>query len=114
MEEKLFRGTEPQVLTTNPNDPMEGRIFVWAWTEWFERIEGEWGDVAFTPVATSESDLREWLSRSEKANLFEADSQTAEIVISEFTDQEQLYPEGMEVYDEVDDMREEEGNFEHR
>lgn len=115
MDDVLFRGTEPQVLTTNPENPPEGRIFIWAWTEWFERIEGEWGDVAFTPVAISESDLRHWLSQAQPdIDLVDTDAETARMVTDEFLEQEPLYPEGEELYDEVGDRREEEGDFEHR
>ncbi len=114
MVNNLFRGTEPQVVTTNAHDPLEGRIFIWAWTEWFERIEGEWGDVAFTPVAIAETDLREWLSESGYDDIVDVDEETAATVKSEFLEQEPLYPEGGEVYDEVGDLLEEEGDFEHR
>jgi len=110
----LFRGTEPQVVTTNADDPFEGRVFIWAWTEWFERVEGEWGNVAFSPVARSEPDLSKWLSESGDDDLVDADEETAATVKSEFLEQEPLYPEGGEVYDEVGDLRQEEGDFEHR
>ena len=57
-KESLFRETEPRVFSTHPRDPENGRIFVWAWTEWFERVEGDSGAVSFTPVAHSEPELR--------------------------------------------------------
>jgi hypothetical protein len=59
------RNPTVRVLGTNPENPEEGRIFVWTKTGWFERIEGQLGDVAFTPVADSENELREYISRDD-------------------------------------------------
>ena len=59
-----------QILGTNPDNPEKGRIFVWAKMGWFERLEGPSGDIAFTPIADSEEELRKLISRdSPKADL---------------------------------------------
>ncbi|MFO8010426.1 MAG: hypothetical protein R6U89_06375 [Dehalococcoidia bacterium] len=115
MEERLFRDTEPQVFVTNPENPLEGRIFVWAWTQWFERIEGEWGNVAFTPVTISESGLREWLPNMENGplELSDADDDIADMVSGEFAEQVPLYPEGEELFDYKVTDEPGQGDFEH-
>ena len=100
MEEDLFRGTEPQILTTNPRDPLEGRIFVWAKTMWFERIEGETGAVEFTPVAYSEEELRRWLFQGGPVELAELTGESADIIRQEFLEQTPLYPEAPELSNE--------------
>ena len=58
------RATRLRVFGTNQDNPEEGRIFVWTKMGWFERLEGESGDVAFTPVAQSENELSEFISRN--------------------------------------------------
>lgn len=116
MTDNLFRDTEPQVMTTKASRPLEGRVFVWAWTQWFERIEGEWGDVAFVPIAISEEELRELLSESagHRVELAEVTGSVAKTVEEEFLDQAPLYPESAEVFDEVVDGPAGEDDFEHR
>lgn len=53
MQDELFDGAQPRVFVTNPNDPEEGRTFVWAKARWYERLEGEMGNVAFSPLTDS-------------------------------------------------------------
>ena len=62
-EREEFGGARIQILGTNPDEPENGRIFVWTKMAWYERIECQWGDVAFTPVAESEEELRELVLR---------------------------------------------------
>ncbi len=93
----LFRGTRPQVFGTNPEKPFEGRIFVWAWTSWFERQEGSSGAVVFEPVASSEKELREWLMRQNETTLDEIPGDDGNTVIQEFLDQTPLFPESPEL-----------------
>ena len=100
MEKELFGGVEPRVFTTNPDDPGEGRTFVWAKTRWYERLEGTSGAVAFTPVADSENELRVWLSQQQLAELTELDDEEAYMVREEFLEQSALYPEAPELSDE--------------
>jgi len=100
MEKQLFRGAEPRVFATNPDDPSEGRIFIWARTKWFERMEGPSGAVAFSPVADSEHELRRWLSQQGSIELTELDDEYAEMSRQEFLDQAPLYPEAPELSDE--------------
>ena len=59
LEQEEFREAPIQILGTNPDRPEKGRIFVWTKMGWFERLEGSSGNVAFTPVADSEEELRE-------------------------------------------------------
>ena len=59
-----FRGTRLRILGTAPDNPEEGRIFVWTKMGWFERMRGRLGD-AFAPVAQSENELREYISRDD-------------------------------------------------
>ncbi len=97
-----FRGTRPRVFTTTPDDPFEGSVCVGAWTQWFERIEGESGAVAFTPVASSESDLMSWLRQQEPGvELNEIQEPDCKDVIDEFLDQVPLFPEAPEVSSET-------------
>jgi len=87
-EREDFRGARIQVLGTNTDDPAEGRIFVWTKMGWFERMEGPWGDVAFTPVAESEEELRILVAKDDpKADLSELSGEFKKMVSAEFRDQ---------------------------
>ncbi len=89
-EREEFRGARIQVLGTEPDNPEEGRIFVWTKMGWFERLEGPSGDVAFTAVADSEEELREWiLQDNAEAELFELHGEDKKRVAEEFRDQSQ-------------------------
>lgn len=88
------------VFSTSPEDTSEGRTFVWAWTQWFERIEGPSGNVAFTPVAESSRVLRRWLMQQGIEEPTEIDDEYSEIVLQEFLEQVPLYPEAPEVSSE--------------
>jgi hypothetical protein len=68
MNRSEFRGARLQIFGTNPDNPEAGRIFVWTKLGWFERIEGESGDVAFTPVAQSEDELHKLISSDDPSN----------------------------------------------
>ena len=94
MKEDLFRGTEPRIFSTHPHNPENGRTFIWAWTEWFERLEGDSGAIAFTPVADSEPELRHWLKVNKcEQDLVEMKGAFARDVRDEFLEQTPLYPE---------------------
>ena len=97
MEEELFRGTRPQVMVTNPDNLLEGRTFVWVWIQWFERIEGSTGAVAFEPVASSEDELRRYISQEKEIELYPPDRDYRNMVYNEFVEQSPLYPEALEV-----------------
>jgi len=92
MEKGLFRGMSPVVLSTQPDDPPEGRTFVWGWTEWFERIEGESGNVSFIPVSDYEQELHKWIHEQGLPELTEIDDDFSRDVKEEFLDQVPLYP----------------------
>src|ERR1700690_644307 len=80
-----FRGARPRVYGTNPDDPDEGRVFVWTMQGWFERIEGNSGNVAFTPIADSETNLREMMARdSPSADLVELGGEYRKMISEEF------------------------------
>ena len=94
----LFEGSTPRVFTTQPDDPEEGRAFVWAQARWFERVESatENGAVEFSPLTVeSEDDLREWL-REQNLEIDELDNEYAAVVQEEFVNQTPLYPEAEE------------------
>ncbi len=96
-ESEETRGTKIQILGTNPDNPDEGRIFVWTKMAWFERLEGESGDVAFTPIAESEKELRELITRDNPAA--ELDDITGEFrkqVVEEFVEQSPSYVDSAE------------------
>jgi len=96
-----FRGARLRILGTNADDPDEGRIFVWTKSGWFERLEGQSGDVAFTPVAKSEAELRELISRDEpSAELVPLDREYRERVTEEFTEQTPSYPDSPQYSEE--------------
>jgi hypothetical protein len=90
-------GAQPRIFGTDPDNPEDGRIFIWTKMGWLERIEGSWGNVEFTPVADSEDDLRDWLARQDASvDLVELDDDYAHMVYDEFIEEEPLYPEAPE------------------
>ncbi len=91
MEQELSHGQLPPVLSTNPDDPVEGRCFVRGAFRWYERLQGEMDNVAFSPVANSEEELRRWLSEQGVQDLGEPPTAAARVVQREFL--EQLFPE---------------------
>jgi hypothetical protein len=98
-----FRGAKPRVFGTNPDNPENGRTFVWTQMGWFERVEGPWGDVAFTPIADSESDLRDLIAKDNPdADLMELDNEFGKNVYDEFMEnaEQPLYPEAPETSSE--------------
>jgi hypothetical protein len=58
------------------------------------------GNVAFSPVADSEEELRSWLTQEDGLEVTEVDSEYSETVREEFLDQTPLYPEAPELSDE--------------
>ncbi len=98
-----FKGARPRVFGTNPDDPETGRVFIWTQMGWFERVEGPWGDVAFTPVADSEDELRELISKDNPdIDLVELDNAFGKDVYDEFMEnaEQPLYPEAPETSSE--------------
>jgi hypothetical protein len=101
-EREEFRGARIQILGTNMDTPEEGRIFVWTKMGWFERLEGPSGNVAFTPVADSEEELRELISwDNPQADLHELVGKNRKKVSEEFIEQSLSY------LDSPEDSREE-------
>jgi hypothetical protein len=96
-----FRGTTPVVYSTDWRHPETGRTFVWAWTQWFEREEGDTGAVAFEPVADWEDELRRWIAQQGIDDITDiSDSEFGKRVLEEFLDQSPLYPEAPVLADE--------------
>jgi hypothetical protein len=96
-----FRGAKLRIFGTDPDNPDEGRIFVWTKMGWFERLEGQSGDVAFTPIAQSESELRELISRDDpSADLVQLGREYRKMVSKEFIEQSPSYRDSPEYSDE--------------
>lgn len=91
MEQELSPRQLPRVLSTNPDDPTEGRCFIRGRFRWYERLLGEMDNVAFSPVANSEEELHHWLSQEGLEDLGEPPAAAARVVQREFL--EQLLPE---------------------
>ena len=97
MAREEFEGARPRVFGTDPDNPEHGRVFIWTKMGWFERAEGPWGDVTFTPVADSEDQLRDWISRDNPdIDLVALDNEFGRTVYQEFIEEEPLYPEAPE------------------
>jgi hypothetical protein len=87
-----FRGARLRIFGTNADNPDDGRFFVWTKTGWFERIEGTSGNVAFTPIADSEADLRELIARDNPAaDLIEMGGEYRKFITEEFLEQSSSY-----------------------
>lgn len=100
MESDLLQGARPRVFVTDPNAPEEGLTFVWARGRWYQRVEGDMGNVAFPPIADSEEELRQWVSQEGQPDLTELDEDYARQVAREFGEMSPLYPEAPELSDE--------------
>ena len=94
-------GTQTRVFGTNSKNPDNGRIFVWTKMGWFEREEGTSGDVAFTPVAKSQQELREFISRrNPSADLVPLVGEYRKMVSEEFAGQSESYRDSPEYSEE--------------
>ena len=93
---RLWEQTDPRVFVTDPDNPSDGQVFVWANTQWFERIEADNGAVEFSPTSMDEDELREWLSE-QSLEITELDDEFAREVRDEFLNQNPLYPEAPEL-----------------
>jgi len=90
-----------QIFGTDPDNPDNGRIFVLTNMGWFERIEDQSGAVAFTTIAQSESELREYISRDDpSADLVQLGGKYKEMVSEEFMEQLPQYRDSPEYSDE--------------
>ena len=107
-ERETSSGARIQIMGTNPVDPEKGRIFVWTKMGWFERLEGQSGDVAFTPIADSEEELREYITRDKtQADLHELVGNNRKKVSEEFIEQSPSYSDSPEDSSEESDDDEE-------
>jgi hypothetical protein len=109
-EREEASGAEIQILGTNPDNPEKGRIFVWTKMGWFERIQEAAGDVAFTPVAESEKELRELIARENpKADLDDIRGKYRKMVAEEFIEESPAYSDSPEdSAEELEDDEEQE------
>ena len=113
-EREASRGAKIQILGTNPDNPEKGRIFVWTKMGWFERLEGQSGDVAFTPIADSEEELRELISRDNpKADLDDIRGKYRKKVSEEFIEQSPSYSDSPEESSEESDDDEDQEYHQH-
>ena len=113
-EREESRGAKIQILGTNPEDPANGRIFVWTKMGWLERLEGQSGDVAFTPIAESEEELREVISRDNpNADLDDIGGELRKKVSEEFIEQSPSYSDSPEDSNEEADDDEDQEYEEH-
>jgi hypothetical protein len=87
---------DPRVFSTSPDDPGEGRTFVWARPKWFEREESDSGAVEFSPIEMSEADIHDWL-REQDLEMTELDDEFCYLVRDEFRSESSLYPEPVEL-----------------
>lgn len=87
---------DPRIFSTDPDDPEEGRTFVWTPFDWLERIEADNGAVEFSPLLMDEADLDEWL-REQDLEKTELDNEFARIVREEFLNESPFYPEAPEL-----------------
>jgi hypothetical protein len=113
-EREEYRGAKIQILGTNPEDPANGRIFVWTKMGWFERLEGQSGDIAFTPIAESEKELREVISRDNpNTDLDDIRGEFRKKVSEEFIEQSPSYSDSPEDSSEEADDDEDQAYQEH-
>jgi len=92
-----FRGARVRVVGTDPDNPDEGRVFVWTKMGWFERVEGQSGGVSFIPVAQSENELREFISRRDPSvDLVPLGGSYGRMVSEEFMEQSPAYSDSPE------------------
>lgn len=91
-QDEMVQGSDARIYTTMPNEPEEGRVFVWAKARWYEREEGDSGVVEFPPIADSFSDLYQLVQQEPGADLTELDDDFAAMVREEFMAQDMLYP----------------------
>jgi hypothetical protein len=96
LEARLWEDSDPRVFVTSSDDQENGRIFVWARTQWFERLSGDSGAVEFSPLSMDVPDLREWL-REQDLEMTETDDELTALVREEFLNQNPLYPEAPEL-----------------
>ena len=83
-----FRGARLRVFGTNRENPEEGRVFVWTKTGWFERMEGTSGNVAFTPIAESEEELKDLIAEDNpEFDLIELGGDFRRTVSQEFSEE---------------------------
>ena len=104
MDKQLLGGADPRIYVTNPDDPEEGRIFIYAKARWYERESGPWGDVVYPHVADQEEDLDDYMAQDgspeDLTELDPDDDDFARSVAYDFMTQSPLYPEAPETSDE--------------
>lgn len=90
----MNKGMPPRVFVTDSGEPESGRVFVWAQTRWFERVESptDNGAIAFAPIAESEDELADIL-RERGLSMDELDGDFAGLVKDEFLNDPMLYPD---------------------
>lgn len=81
-------GAPIRIFGTNPNNPEQGRIFLWTKAGWFERIREQSGDLTYVPVAQSEDELRKSIVQDDPAvDLVQLGREYRKRLYEEFTGQ---------------------------
>ena len=105
-EREEFQGARIQILGTNPDRPEKGRIFVWTKMGWFERLLAS-GNVAFSPIAESEEELRELILEDDpEADLSPVSGKYRKKIAEEFIEQSRSNPDSFEEEEEDEDDQE--------
>lgn len=105
-----FRGARLRVYGTNREAPEDGRVFIWTKTGWFERLEGSAGNVAFTPIAESEDELKDLIAVEDpEFDFIELGGEFKRMVSEEFSEDSSLLEDSTaelteEPIDEDDDQ----------
>jgi hypothetical protein len=92
LHRKKSRAAPIRIFGTDPDNPAEGRIFLWTKAGWFERIEDQPGDLTFTDVAQSEVELRDFIKRDDPSvDLVQLGTEYRKKTLAEFTDDIEIY-----------------------
>jgi hypothetical protein len=109
-----FRGARVRVFGTDPDNPEEGRIFVWTKMGWFERVKGPSGGVGFIPVAQSENELREFILRHDSSvDLVPLGGNYRRMISEEFMEQSPAYSDSPEYSSEDPDQADDQQYHQH-
>ena len=111
MDRNEFRGARLRIFGTKPDNPEDGRIFLWTKVGWFERIVGRSGGVAFIPIAKSEDELRKFIARSASSvDLVQLGREFRKMISEEFIEQSPSYRDSSE-YSSEDDIDNDEQKY---
>lgn len=88
-------GTDPRIYVTNPDEPEDGRVFIYAKTRWYERVSDPWGGLVYQHVADEEEHLDDYMARDgspdDLTELDPLDDDFARSVVESFLRHSPLY-----------------------